>query len=531
MVGRNKSPGNLPENISPEEIRAQLEDILKSKDFVASQRLMDFLSYVVEQSLQGNGETIKAYNIAVDVFGMGTEFDPLINPLVRTEAVRLRSKLEHYYLCNPTAAIQINIPKGGYVPIFTRPAETRETVLKDGNTLELHTIILVCPFENINSTREGDSFNSGLVNEITNFLAKFRNLTVIVQEPAHDAKYHAGTEASCNPSARFILKGSLQTHKKKFKLWVQLIDSQNNRKIWAESFNGDFRHDAFEAQEIIAEKIVYQIAANFGIMEQILLKEADHRRMPGLKKALLLYHCWLNRLFVSDFKQALIALQQTLQNEGENPSVLGMLADLYATNYQLGYGIVKNALDPSLQMAIKAANLDPECQVAHRALAFNYFLRGDKARFLIFAKRTLEINPISSGAITNLASWYGMLGYWDECLELSKRVFRLNPASPGWCHAALAFYHYYREDYEKALLIAQKINMPQMFWDPLFRLIAAAQLRKVDECKEAYSGLTELFPNFEKDKKLLISRSIPNPEYAGIVNKGLDVYKSLMEHT
>ncbi len=180
-------------------------------------------------------------------------------------------------------------------------------------------------------------------------------------------------------------------------------------------------------------------------------------------------------------------------------------------------------------MATNAANSDPECQVAHLALAINYFLRSDKAKFLISADRALEINPSSSSAMTTLASWYGLLGYWDEALELTKRVFQLNPASPGWCHATLAFYHYYRNDYDKAFIEAQKINMPQMLWDPLFRLISAGKLNEAGECEQAYSDMIQLFPDFEENKKAIIRRSIPNDEYVELILKGLETAQQLMK--
>ena len=491
---------------------------------------MDFLSYVVEETLKGNAQNIKAYSIAVDVFGMGTDFDSLVNPLVRTEAVRLRSKLEHYYLLNPTANIHISIPKGGYAPVFSRLSEHTKDVSNDWSLPDLRTTILILPFEEISETTEGDKFNIGLVNEISNSLIKFRDLTVIDQD-GDSSTDTVGSEEHIQPSARFCLKGDLQTQKKRFKLWVTLTDSKHNAKIWAENFSGDFKQDMFEAQEIIAEKIVYIIAADFGVIQQTLLKEFDSGQTPSsfAQKAQLLYHRWVNRLSSGDFRIALTVLEEALKEEPGNASVQGMLADLYAANYQLSYGVVDNDLELSLQMATRAANAEPKCQVAHLALAINYFLRSDKAKFLISADRALEINPVSSSALTTLASWYGLLGYWDEALELTKKVFQLNPASPGWCHATLAFYHYYHRDYAKALFEAQKINMPQMPWDPLFRLISAAWLNDAGECERAYSDMLELFSDFEENKQKIISNSIPNPEYVSLIQDGLKAARQLMK--
>ena len=58
--------------ITAEEVRVQLAEILNSADFQASQRLKDFLSYIVEQTLDGKGRDLKAYNIAVGAASFGT---------------------------------------------------------------------------------------------------------------------------------------------------------------------------------------------------------------------------------------------------------------------------------------------------------------------------------------------------------------------------------------------------------------------------------------------------------------------------
>ena len=91
--------------ITPEDVRAQLAEIIVSKDFIASDRLRHFLTYIVEETLKGRGAQLKAFNIALDVFNLGEDFDAVGNPLIRNEAARLRSKLEHYYLLNPAASI------------------------------------------------------------------------------------------------------------------------------------------------------------------------------------------------------------------------------------------------------------------------------------------------------------------------------------------------------------------------------------------------------------------------------------------
>ena len=46
-------------DISPEAIRAQLERILASPEFRAGERFRQFLRYIVEQTLNGESDSIK----------------------------------------------------------------------------------------------------------------------------------------------------------------------------------------------------------------------------------------------------------------------------------------------------------------------------------------------------------------------------------------------------------------------------------------------------------------------------------------
>lgn len=115
------------EALSPQAVRAQLERILNSKAFARSPRISRFLSFVVEQTLDGQESKLKEYLLGVEVFGRMDSFDPRIDSIVRVEARRLRYKLEKYYETegqNDTVHIQFR--KGCYVPAFAekRPGET-----------------------------------------------------------------------------------------------------------------------------------------------------------------------------------------------------------------------------------------------------------------------------------------------------------------------------------------------------------------------------------------------------------------------
>ena len=74
---------------------------------------------VVDKTLAGDGGSIKAYSIAVDVLGRPPDFDPQNDPIVRVQARRLRNLLEQFYAGGLSkSGVEIRLPLGRYVPEF-----------------------------------------------------------------------------------------------------------------------------------------------------------------------------------------------------------------------------------------------------------------------------------------------------------------------------------------------------------------------------------------------------------------------------
>jgi adenylate cyclase len=77
-------------------IRVQLEKILASSGFAQAERKSRFLRFTVESVLAGRGDQIKEYLLGVEVFDREASYNPQIDPIVRVEAGRVRSKLKEY---------------------------------------------------------------------------------------------------------------------------------------------------------------------------------------------------------------------------------------------------------------------------------------------------------------------------------------------------------------------------------------------------------------------------------------------------
>jgi hypothetical protein len=73
--------------------------------------------------IAGRGDELNEYRIGVDVLGRPADYSLVEDSSVRSRAYELRLRLEKFYTGEaPDAAIRIEIPKGGYLPIFvTQP--------------------------------------------------------------------------------------------------------------------------------------------------------------------------------------------------------------------------------------------------------------------------------------------------------------------------------------------------------------------------------------------------------------------------
>src|SRR5438270_10205665 len=111
--------------IEPHAVRAHVDRIAASRMFAESDRLRRFLRFTVESKLNAQEERVKEYILGREVFDRKDDYDPRIDPIVRVEARRLRSKLEEYY-SGPgrEEKIRLEYQRGSYLPVFSQVGRT-----------------------------------------------------------------------------------------------------------------------------------------------------------------------------------------------------------------------------------------------------------------------------------------------------------------------------------------------------------------------------------------------------------------------
>lgn len=115
------SPRKPPQTVDVSEAmhRELVQRIVASPTFVRSERLCSLLRYVCDMTLKGRGDEINEQKIGQAVFGRSRDYDSTIDGIVRTQASRLRQRLEQYFREEGAhEAVHIVIPRGGYVAVF-----------------------------------------------------------------------------------------------------------------------------------------------------------------------------------------------------------------------------------------------------------------------------------------------------------------------------------------------------------------------------------------------------------------------------
>src|SRR5688500_9156711 len=148
MGGMGSRPSALtPAKISDKAVQHQLSRILASKTFAQVERLQRFINFIVGETLAGHSTELKEYVIGVQVFAKDPSFDPRTDPIVRVQARRLRARLVKYYREEGQGDdIAIELPKGGYSPVFRRKESTASGKPSLSATLAGRNTVFVRPF-------------------------------------------------------------------------------------------------------------------------------------------------------------------------------------------------------------------------------------------------------------------------------------------------------------------------------------------------------------------------------------------------
>jgi hypothetical protein len=121
-----------------------IERLTKSHALHGSESLCKLLRYLAEHSLQNPGVPVKEYQIATEVLGRASDFDPHSDSAIRVQAGRLRVKLAEYYSTEGEAdPVLVELPRGSYTISFqARPVKASDTQQPSPSRGSRHSLLM-----------------------------------------------------------------------------------------------------------------------------------------------------------------------------------------------------------------------------------------------------------------------------------------------------------------------------------------------------------------------------------------------------
>lgn len=485
-----------------------------------SERRARLLAYLVDLETRGEGKRIKAFNIAVDVFGRDHTFDPGTDSIVRTEIARLRDALKLFFSeTDDPNLVVIDIPKGTYRPTFKIPhagksmhrfgpfrwrwglaaaaigvlgyvggvflsTERREAdAPSDGSPIEV-VRIAVLPFESSGDHPKVDEIAFGLYSELSMDLSAYPWIAVVSPKSAEDQ------------NADYVLRNELLWQNDRLLSNTQLLSLPNERLVWSKAFSAATTlSDVEQTQNRITSGIVTSLGSEKGISLD-LVRVRNARNSQSDLDAFLCFlgiYKYVETPTAESHLELRTCLSDVVVEFPDYGEAWGALGLIYMDEARFGrnprpdsdpWADAKSAIERGLRLApLRNATLQAGFVQAIEAPDRDLEAAARHGRKLVelFPRHPMTLSLIGS----RMAHF---LGRWEEGLSLVRQAQTLEPAPPTVFYITEAFHAAMGSDDLAAVEYAARLTTHTSAPQLLLNYLAAARLQRADQMA-IYRGL------------------------------------------
>ena len=519
-----------------EDIRAELQRILASSQFEASDRNRRFLGYVIEETLAGRAGRIKAYNIATEVFGRDVNFDPQLDPVVRMEARRLRRSLDRFYLTEGKGSpIRIAMPKGGYAPEFQNTitldllseTATRSSIGVASYVRGRGPAIVVTRFDSQGDESIFPRFSHGFADQILVGLSRYPEFSVFDATQISGYRETTGVKSVSGASiVDFVLTGSTALFQGSLSVKAVLVEARTGRVLWGQSFEqalGSGR--LLQLRDDIADTIVRALAEPFGVIFRRNAEVAAAKTSGPLTSTdnFIRFYQYRRSYRRNLFHQLRLSLESEVTTCPEDSEALACLSLLYTDAQRFGF--TNNESPGALRkqaaaLARRAVDIDPNSARGHHAQGMAHWFLRDVPAGVREMQTSAALNPNASDAMADLGLMWSLLGDWKQALPYLEKARGRNPPQSSACHTGLSLYHFANGRFEDALADALEIDAPDVAHGFVTRAIAQIRLGCKLEAAKSVERIVRLDLRPRGGLAEFGGRNV-KPELAGSISEAL----------
>jgi TolB-like protein/Tfp pilus assembly protein PilF len=388
------------------------------------------------------------------------------NPNVPVELERIISRLlekdreMRYQSARDVRADIKCVEPGKAVPPMLHPAPDGKWAT--AASAERVASIAVLAFTDMSAAKDQDWFCDGIAEEILNALTPLKGLRVAARTSAFSFKGKNDDLRTIGNKLNVttVLEGSVRRAGDRVRITAQLSDAQNGYQLWSERYDRELK-DIFDVQDGIAKAIAERLKV-------ALAGAKDDRLVENGTTNVEAYQLYLKGRALLDRRGASVPtgldlLRKAVEVDTGYSLAWAGVADAFTVLAYSGAVRGSETKPHAMPAAARSIELDPRSAAGHNALACATLLyENDRIRagkeferalelspryvmarcwyaLLYFqwacgkfeqgigeARRALDIDPLSSYAMMNLAGCLCTAGRLEEAIETARRAVQLD---------------------------------------------------------------------------------------------------------
>ena len=498
-------------SISQTAIKKELEHVLTSRCFRSRRVLCQLLMYLVEQTISGKSTELNQYTIAVHGLNKSKDFNPMVDPIVRIQAGRLRKQLEDYYATEGRFnALQFILPSGSYVPelVEIKPTPNNLTTLKSEpiQSLSLGPNILCIPR---NFTQDEESnwlFICVLTRDYVAVLSRFMYCQVLFTEEAQYHKSHLSPAYWQHYHTDFVLFFDLYYFNDVYDLKCTLMQCVSQQVVWAHGFSLGEQYPSAQLCQTIFKRIAHDtVSAEKGIAQSLWVRHLMDSGNPILPhhQVLVAFRRYAWDISYDNFVACVESCEQRLQKYPYDVTALIILAEQCRGEYLLRFNALNNYQELLEDITERLSRLAPENPYTHLYYAMSCLLEERYIDTENAIERALAINNLDTHVNNLIGLVYFGLDQWEKGSLLIQDSISVSSMYPEWYHIALCIHYYREKNFLAAIQEAQRIRLKHI-WTPMLRAALYQFGNYQDKKDREYRILEKDYPNFKSESTQLV---------------------------
>ncbi|EIJ34951.1 hypothetical protein [Thiothrix nivea] len=438
-------------------IKQELQHVLNSRLLENKKQAINFIAYIMEETLAGRGKKITQYGIAIEALGKPTDYNPTDNPAVRVEAGRVRRLLEEYYATEGRhSKLRITLPVGSYQPVV-------EWVTPTSSSLSAHhfepksiqslgpKVYISCqnPTTIMDDTLRGLIYNLRSTLPIT--LGHFREVRIALA-PASHALAHQQDELAYawqHQQAEFLLECKVEAERNGISVNFTLHHTVTHEQVWSDNVKLPRQPTQQMLDAVLSQLVLEAFSLHRGVALAYWSRYWQAQdRMPDHYRVLVEHVHFIqgtvDHASLQHFQQACQTRTQCYHDDSLAHLHYAVMC-LYAYMFGFDLGIPLEALWHKL--ALKAIELNPGNSLAHSIFALECYHRGEHEMGLVEIETARHINPHDCAGGHLLAVGLCALGHWEQAFTLLRGISNLNSSYPDPLRTIPCLYFFLRGEY------------------------------------------------------------------------------------